>query len=107
MCDENRPHGVGSYEYPSRNRRGEVENSGQISDVRVSSNGWDIHYGKFVDLSYSIPQDAESEEVFQSIDSGLSWTEASLPIGIWVFTNNGVPMHMVRIAQLESVDLSV
>lgn len=64
--------------------------------------GWDIHYGKFVDLSYSIPQAAESEEIFQSIDSGLSWTEPSLPNGIWTFTSNGVPMHMVRIAQLES-----
>lgn len=37
----------------------------------------------------------------QSTDNGKTWEDAYLPMDIWVYTYNGVPMHMARVAQLE------
>ena len=65
------------------------------------SSGYHSTYGRFVSIYYSIPQGAVSEKIIQSMDNGITWEDAYIPNDIWVFTYNGVPMHMTNVAQLE------
>lgn len=61
-----------------------------------------MSHGRFVDFYYTAPQGAASEKVLQSTDNGETWVDAYLPLGIKSGSANGIPMHTVRAAQLET-----